>query len=631
MCIDYRRLNDATRKDHYPLPFIDQMLEKVVGHGCYCFLDGYSGFNQIPIAPEDVEKTIFTCPSGIFAYMRISFGLCNAPAAFQRCMMSIFSDLNGKYLEVFMDDFTLFDDEFEDCLMNLKLVLERCDATHLVLNWEKCHFMVNEGIVLGHKEIAHGIEVDRAKVDVIARLPSPYFGEEHKTITKPLTALLAKDTKFIFNVECLRAFELIKEKLVSAPIMVTPDWSQPFEIMCDASDVAVEAVLGKRRDKMFRPIYYASRILNDAQVNYATTEKEFFVVVFVFDKFRSYLVGSKEGHRNQVADHLSRLEKPPVETIEIREEFPDEQIVSIATVFERPPWYADVANLLASGWLPRDLTHDQRRKLQGEEKWKAFCLIAMMDHLEDTMVEITLQQRSWKPVSFWPTLYKDARAYVAACDKCRRTGNISKRDEMPLNSILVLNLDLSLTGDHMLEQMNELEEFTLDAYESARIFKEKTKMWHDHMIKPKEFHEGDKVLLYYDAFQETKNHKCLLKRAGSSGLRLLPSSNTTEVNGPRAALILCIINGNDFDVTKARVPENKDMDGKVKKEQNFRADKVVIGKDSVGPVEVNNDASYVPDDGNEVQAEDVVASLPHEQVVRGTSDGRWDTRMSALE
>ncbi|XP_070025685.1 uncharacterized protein [Nicotiana sylvestris] len=224
MCIDYRMLNDAARKDHFPLPFIDQMLEKVAGHGCYHFLDGYSVCNQIPISLEDVEKITFTCLSGIFAYRRMPFGFCNALTTFQRCMISIFSDLNRK------------------CLENLELVLERYEATHLVLNWEKCHFMVKEGVVLGYKVTTHGIEVDR---------------------DKPLTALLAKDVKFVFTVECLKTFELIKEKL-SSPIMVTPDWSQRFEMICDASYVAVGAVLGKRKDKMFRPIYYASRTLNDA-------------------------------------------------------------------------------------------------------------------------------------------------------------------------------------------------------------------------------------------------------------------------------------------------------------------------------------------------------------------------------
>ena len=143
VCIDYRKLNNATRKDHFPLPFIDQMLERIAGHSFYCFLDGYSGYNQIFIFPEDQDKTTFTCPYGTFAYRRMPFGLCNAPATFQRCMMAIFSDLVEDIMEIFMDDFSVFGDSFDLCLANLDRVLKRCEKTNLVLNWEKCHFMVN--------------------------------------------------------------------------------------------------------------------------------------------------------------------------------------------------------------------------------------------------------------------------------------------------------------------------------------------------------------------------------------------------------------------------------------------------------------------------------------------------------
>ncbi|GJW11315.1 reverse transcriptase domain-containing protein [Tanacetum coccineum] len=173
LCIDYRKLNDATRKYHFPLPFMDQMLERLAGNEFYCFLDGFSGYFQIPIDPQDQEKTTFTCPYGTFAYRRMPFGLCNAPSTFQRCMMAIFYDMIEKTMEVFMDDFLVFGDSFDSCLSNLEKMLKRCEDTNLVLNWEKCHFMCREGIVLGHKISKSGIEVDRAKVDVIAKLPHP--------------------------------------------------------------------------------------------------------------------------------------------------------------------------------------------------------------------------------------------------------------------------------------------------------------------------------------------------------------------------------------------------------------------------------------------------------------------------
>ena len=155
------------------MPFIDQMLDRLEGKGWYFFLDDYSDYNQISIAPEDQEKTTFTCPHGTFAFKRMFFRLYNAPATFQRCMMSIFSDMVEDTIEVLMDDFSVVGDSFDHCLNHLSEVLKRCEDCNLVLNVEKCHFMVKEGIVLGHRILEKGIEVAKAKVEVIERLPSP--------------------------------------------------------------------------------------------------------------------------------------------------------------------------------------------------------------------------------------------------------------------------------------------------------------------------------------------------------------------------------------------------------------------------------------------------------------------------
>ncbi|GKA93988.1 reverse transcriptase domain-containing protein [Tanacetum coccineum] len=177
---------------------------------------------RIPIDPHDQEKTTFTCPYGTFAYRRMPFGLCNAPGTFQRCMMAIFHDMIEKTMEVFMDDFSVFGDSFDSCLSNLERMLKRCEDTNLVLNWEKCHFMCKEGIVLGHKISKSGIEVDRAKVDVIAKLPHPTtvkgvrsflghagfyrrFIQDFSKISRPITHLLEKDTPFVFSQDCINA------------------------------------------------------------------------------------------------------------------------------------------------------------------------------------------------------------------------------------------------------------------------------------------------------------------------------------------------------------------------------------------------------------------------------------------
>ncbi|KAK8492616.1 hypothetical protein V6N11_030838 [Hibiscus sabdariffa] len=364
VCIDYRKLNSLTRKDHFPLPFIDQLIERLAGKTHYCCLDGFSGFFQIPVALEDQEKTTFTCPFGTFAYRRMPFGLCNAPATFQRCMVSIFSDFIEKGIEVFMDDFTVYGNTFNECLFNLSKVLKRCLDYNLVLNYEKCYFMVDKGLILGHIVSSNGITVDPAKTDVIRTLPYPTTVKEVRSFlghagfycrfirdfsktAQSLCSLLQKDQNFDFDSNCKHAWDALKEKLISAPVVQPPNWEHSFELMCDASDTSVGAVLGQKISKEPHVIAYASRTLDSAQKNYSTTEKELLAIVFALEKFRSYLLGTnvivfsdhaalrylmnkkeakprlirwillrqefnleikdKKGRENLVADHLSRI------------------------------------------------------------------------------------------------------------------------------------------------------------------------------------------------------------------------------------------------------------------------------------------------------------------------------------
>nr|GEX96814.1 DNA-directed DNA polymerase [Tanacetum cinerariifolium] len=218
---------------------------------------------RILIALKDQGKTTFTCPYGTFAYRRMPFGLCNAPATFLRCMTAIFHDMVEDFMEVFMDDFLMF-----------------------------------------------GTEVDRAKINVIAKFPYPtnvkgvrsFLGhaefyrssiKEFSMISKPMTKLLMKDVKFYFSNDYKKAFNILKERLTTTHIIISPDWNEPFELMCEASDFAVGVVLGQRIDGKFKPIYYSSKTENNAQEHYTTTEKELLAVVFSFDKFHLYLVLSK--------------------------------------------------------------------------------------------------------------------------------------------------------------------------------------------------------------------------------------------------------------------------------------------------------------------------------------------------
>ena len=382
------------------------MLERVAGHEFYCFLDGYSGYNQIEIALEDQEKTTFTCSFGTFSFRKIPFGLCNALETFQRCMMGIFSDMIEIIFEIFMDDFLVFGDSYEGWLENLCKVLERCQEKNLMLNWEKCHFMVTQGIVLGHIVSKNRIEVDKAKVELISNLHTPKcvrdirsflgharfyrrFIKDFSAIARPLCNLLAKDVPFAWSQACEAAFDKLKTMLVSPPIMRSPNWNLPFEIMCDASDYAIGVVLGQREDKKAFVIYYASKNLDSAQENYTATEKEFLAVVFALEKFRSYIVGSlvtiftdhaalkyllskqdtkpwltrwillceefnltikdKKGVENVVADHLSRLVlESSSHSVPKGDSFLDEQLFALVHC----PWCADIVNYLVAGQIP---------------------------------------------------------------------------------------------------------------------------------------------------------------------------------------------------------------------------------------------------------------------------------------
>nr|GEU53115.1 reverse transcriptase domain-containing protein [Tanacetum cinerariifolium] len=538
-------------------------LKDLPPHLEYVFLEGDDNFPNIiakDLCMED-NTTLITDFEPAAQHQRRVNPRIHDVIKQERCMMAIFHKMIEKTIEVFMDDFSVFENSFQSCLSYLEKMLKRCEDTNLYLNWEKSHFMVKEGIVLGHKISKELIEVNKAKVDVITKLPHPTtvkgirsflghvgfyrrFIKDLSKIARPMTRLLEKDTLFMFSKECVEAFQTLKRKLTEAPILIVPDWDMPFELMCDASDFAIGAVLGQRQKKHFRPIHYAilSRheqkhcVYGPFALKYLFAKKDskarLLHWVLLLQEFTFKVIDTKRAE-NLVADHLSRLEnlhQNVLDPKEINESFPLETLNMVSTRSNSSTlWFADFANYHARNFVVKECRLN--RKINSSRmKPLAFSRLATMDPPRDIMAQIT------KPRS-----------------------KISQRDEMPQNSIQVYeifdvcghaevqchapfsypvsppnkwssgayktpircttyklvygkvchlpielehkaywalkhaNFDLQTAGDHIKVQLNELRD---QAYENSLIYKEKTMRLHDSKIKDRAFNIGDRVLLF---------------------------------------------------------------------------------------------------------------------------------------
>nr|GEV38876.1 reverse transcriptase domain-containing protein [Tanacetum cinerariifolium] len=345
-------------------------------------------------------------------------------------------------MEVFMDDFSVFGNSFENCLSWLDKILQRCEDTKLCLNWEKSHFMVKEGIFLGHKISKNEIEVDKAKVNVITKLPHPTtvkgvwsflghagfyrrFIKDFSKISRPMTHLLEKDTPFIFSEDCIKAFQTLKKKLTEGPILIAPNWDLPFELMCDASDFAIVHTDHSALNYLFAKKDAKARLLR---------------WVLLLQEFDFDVLDTK-GAENLAADHLSRLENPA-------------------------PWFADFANYHAGNFIVKGMSSQQKNKFFKDVKhyfWDDPFLFKIcanqvirrrvhgkeaLDILEACHNGPTgghhganlTAKKVFDSGFFWPTIYKDAHEFVKNCDSCQRQGKVSQRDEMPQNSIQICEI-----------------------------------------------------------------------------------------------------------------------------------------------------------------------------------------------
>jgi RNase H-like domain found in reverse transcriptase/Reverse transcriptase (RNA-dependent DNA polymerase) len=307
MVIDYRKLNEVTVEDKYPIPRIDEILDNLGKCTYFTTLDLAQGFHQIEVDSNSIEKTAFSVNNGHFEYLRMPFGLKNAPATFQRMMDEILKEYLYRFCFVYMDDIVIFSKSLHDHIIHIKMIFQKLRNVNLKIQLDKSEFLCKEVAFLGHLITPEGIKPNPSKIDAIQKYPIPRTIKEIKSfmglvgyyrrfisnfakLTSPLTKCLKKGSKININdPDYIESFENCKELLINAPILKYPDFEKPFRLTTDASNVAIGGVLSQNN----QPIGYYSRTLNSAEKNYSTIEKELLAVIACCKHFRPYLFGKK--------------------------------------------------------------------------------------------------------------------------------------------------------------------------------------------------------------------------------------------------------------------------------------------------------------------------------------------------
>lgn len=308
-CVDYRALNDATVKDSYPLPRIDDTLDALVGANWFSTLDLKSGYHQIGMTEKDKEKTAFSCGGGLWQWRVMPFGLCNAPATFERLMERVLSGLHWKSLLVYLDDIIVFGNTFHDELQRLREVFQRMRTANLKLNPKKCRLFREEVEYLGHIVSRDGVRTDPQKTSAVTNWPTPRtrkelrsflglcsyyrkFVRDFATIAAPLHTLTKEKQPFVWDEACDRAFQNLKEALTSTSVLKYPDPRKEFVLDTDASNHGIGAVLSQREGAQERVVAFYSRALTSPEKNYCATRKELLAIVDAVRHFHHYLYGA---------------------------------------------------------------------------------------------------------------------------------------------------------------------------------------------------------------------------------------------------------------------------------------------------------------------------------------------------
>nr|XP_034195197.1 uncharacterized protein LOC117611373 [Osmia lignaria] len=333
LVIDFRKLNEKTISDAYPLPNITDILDQVGSAKYFSVFDLKSSFHQTPMHPEDKHKTAFSTPFGHFEFNRMPFGLKNAAATFQRLMNNVLDGLQGLELFVFIDDIVVYASSLQEHETKVNRMMAKLREANLCLQPDKCQFLKKEVAYLGHIITEDGVKPDPAKVEAVQRFPIPKtvknirqflglcgyyrrFIKDFSKIAKPLSDLMKKEQKFEWSSQQQQAFEFLRNVLCEEPILQYPDFERPFNITTDASGTAVGAVLSQGEIGKDQPVAYASRVMNKPETQYSATERELLAVIFAVNHFRPYIFGRKfyliTDHKpliwlNSLTDPTSRL------------------------------------------------------------------------------------------------------------------------------------------------------------------------------------------------------------------------------------------------------------------------------------------------------------------------------------
>nr|GEV25192.1 reverse transcriptase domain-containing protein [Tanacetum cinerariifolium] len=451
----------------------------------YCFLDGFLGYFQIPIDPQDQEKTTFTCPYGTFAYRRMPFGLCNAPGTFQRCMITIFHDMIEKTMDVFMDDFAVLWDSFSSCLSNLDKMLKRCEDTNLVLNWKKYHFMCKEGIVLGHKISKSGIEVDRVKVDVIgsknlatdhlSRLENPHKDVlENKDINdnfpiETLGSLSSSSTPCcVHGQEAIDILKACHEGPTGGHHGVNLTTKKVFNVgffwptICrDAHDMIKSCDTCQRQGKISQRDEMPQNSIQWVEAKSLPTNDARVVVKFLKSLF-------------------SRFGTPGAIISDRGTHFYNDQFTRVMIKY-------GVTHRLATAYHPQmsgQVEVSNRGLKRILERTVGENRASWSDKLDDALWVFRTVFKTPIGCTPYTLVYRKS---------CHLPIELEHRAYWALKHV---NFDFKTAGDHRKLQLNELNELHDQAYENSLIYKEITKKLHDSKIKNRIFNVGDQVLLF---------------------------------------------------------------------------------------------------------------------------------------